>query len=364
MHWIGAARGVIGAYCMAMGFIVGLLLIRLLLSPGWAILGIARTLVDEAVRMKIAMVFIVVLVLLLPMLPLTMDSNDMLKYRIQTFLSWSLMVTSVLLGLMTIFLAAGTICNELNRRQIFLTMTKPVSRVQYLLGKWLGIALLNLLLVAVCGGGIYVFTMVLTAQPAKDTYDRRAVEDEVLAARRAESPVPKDPDMLRKRFEQRVEYLRQKGVEGYGSEKDPISALPDDKRKEIQQQIIRQWYTLEPFTRTTYVFKNLKAAREIGGTVQLRINPRPNGPTNGFVRIQISANGKPLATSQPSGLQQLAVGTFHVLPIAADRIDDNGRLEVVIANPVFRSGNSVRPQPSISFNEEGGPRGALSGGLV
>ncbi len=54
---------------MAVLFIVGLELLRLAFSPGWGVLGVARTLVDEAIRMKMALIFVIMLLLFVPLLP-------------------------------------------------------------------------------------------------------------------------------------------------------------------------------------------------------------------------------------------------------------------------------------------------------
>ena len=140
--------------------------------------------------MRIALVFIVLLLLIVPIMPYLNDPGELLRYRIGTFLAWSIGGTSVLLSLMTIFVVCGSICSELKEHQIFLTMSKPVSRAQYLLGKWLGMVLLNLVLLLVAGGGIYTFARIMQQFPASG-FDRLAVTDQVLVART--SMVPKLP---------------------------------------------------------------------------------------------------------------------------------------------------------------------------
>src|SRR5690606_10064113 len=62
----GGLIAVFGMYVMGLAFFLGLQGLRLLLAPGHPILGVARTLVDEAVRMKLPLVFIVALVLFVP----------------------------------------------------------------------------------------------------------------------------------------------------------------------------------------------------------------------------------------------------------------------------------------------------------
>ena len=88
------AAAVFGMTCMAVIFVLGLGLIRSLLSFGWPVLGVARTVVDEAVRMKMVLVFIVGLFVLVSVLPFLLDPNELLRYRIQFFLKWALSIST------------------------------------------------------------------------------------------------------------------------------------------------------------------------------------------------------------------------------------------------------------------------------
>ena len=155
-----AAVMFLGIWGMAAGFMLGLPLLRFVLGGPSPTLSVARTLVDEAIRMKLALIFVVGLVLLVPFLPFTLAGETRLQYRVESFLTYSLMLVTVLLSVMTILLACRTVSTELSERQAFLTLTKPVGRVSYLAGKWLGLMGLNLLLTAVAGVGIYALSLI------------------------------------------------------------------------------------------------------------------------------------------------------------------------------------------------------------
>ncbi|MFA9478164.1 hypothetical protein ACERK3_07630 [Phycisphaerales bacterium AB-hyl4] len=348
MGYEGLVYATVGSYLMAIGFVYGLALMRLMLSPGHPILGVARTLLDEAIRMKVAIVFIVAVVLLVPTLPFALDAGELLKYRVQSFLTWSLMATGVLLSLMTIFLAVMTITSEVNHRQIFLTMTKPVGRAQYLAGKWLGIALLNVLLVAVCGGGIYTFTQLLVQQEAASQADRLAVEQEVLSARVPLTPQPPAGTDMSSLYEQRLERLRQQDPMEYGQ---PGATVPPRIRRQIQQQVIAQWYTVGPRQSQTYVFRDVRVPDAEQQTVQFRLNPRAAGNVpEGYVYLDVLINGRRYQL-QPgqTGYLRLSEDTFHVLRIPAQLIE-NGELRITIRNPEMNG----YEQPSFSFNTADG----------
>ena len=148
-------------------FVIALAAVRLLLQFNWAPLGVARTVLAEALRMKIAMVFVIGLLLILPVLPFMIDPTEPVRYRVQTFLTYSLMAVTVLLGLMTIFLSCSSLSAEIAQKQIHTIVAKPIGRGAFLFGKWLGIALLNLVLLLVGGSAIYGFAVGYIAPQAE-----------------------------------------------------------------------------------------------------------------------------------------------------------------------------------------------------
>ena len=55
------------------GFMLGINLLRLILQPGWPLLGVARAMIEEAIRMRVALIFIFAVLVLLPALPLMQE---------------------------------------------------------------------------------------------------------------------------------------------------------------------------------------------------------------------------------------------------------------------------------------------------
>jgi len=327
----------LGAAAMSVGFIVGIGLIRAVLSPGLPVFGIARTVIDEAIRMKVALCFIIGLWLWVPALPFLLDTSELLKYRLQFFLTWSLSGASVMLALMTLFLACATICNEVQNGQIFLTMTKPVSRAQYLLGKWLGIVLLDLLLVAIAGTGIYTLALVLQHQPAQDATDRQAVDKQVLVARIAVPPKPVQPADLSDLYQERLRQLRSQDPALYTGQLDLKT------RQAIQHAVMAKWHVIAPLSSESFLFTGLNNAKDFGPSVQLRLKPKSSRPPpDGRVRLTITLNGRPYAAVT------LADGHYHVIDLPATAIDPQGQLLVKITNVHPTNPHATFPS-SISF---------------
>ncbi|MCE5326459.1 MAG: hypothetical protein LLG01_08590 [Planctomycetaceae bacterium] len=104
--------------------------------------------------------------------------------RIYTFLSYSTSLVAFVTSLMTLFLGATIMSQDMDRKLIFTLATKPVARWEYLVGRWLGLVLLNVLLIAATGLSIWGLAQYLRQQARSGSYaDRKAVETEVFVAR-------------------------------------------------------------------------------------------------------------------------------------------------------------------------------------
>ena len=90
-----------------------------------SIWAVATNTIKQAVRMKIAAVFIVLLLVLLPVMGISMTGDGTLKGRLQTFVSYGLSLTNLLLCLLTIIVSIYTLTNDIQQRQIYTVITKP-----------------------------------------------------------------------------------------------------------------------------------------------------------------------------------------------------------------------------------------------
>ena len=152
------------------------------------VLAIAWLTFFEGVRMRIVLVFLVVLAFLVLRMPFALRGDETLTGRLQSFLAYSLGALSLLLSLATVFFSCATLTGEIKERSLHLVVTKPVSRFQILVGKWFGVNLLNLLIVVLCSGAIYGFARFIRSRPEQFERDRLQVRDVVWTARVAASP--------------------------------------------------------------------------------------------------------------------------------------------------------------------------------
>merc|ERR1711965_137136 len=101
--------------------------------------AVAHTLVRESIRLRISLAFIVLMLVTLPLIPLWIDPDAPVRYQLQDFLSDSMALVYTLAACMTLVLACATVSFEVRDRQIWHLVTKPLGRLEYMIGKWLGL---------------------------------------------------------------------------------------------------------------------------------------------------------------------------------------------------------------------------------
>ena len=130
---------------------LGLVGLGRILRLGGGSFAVARVLIAETVRRRVAWICATLLLVGLAAIPYLVRSNSVLEYRLSSFLGYSLFVTFFLLAILTVFGASGSLCEEIADRRIHSVVVKPIGRVRFLFGKWLGLVLLNVLLLMVSG---------------------------------------------------------------------------------------------------------------------------------------------------------------------------------------------------------------------
>ena len=318
-------------------FMLGFGGLQLLLSLPWRPLGVARTFIAEAMAYRVVVGMVAVIFLGIVALPLLIAQPDVdqqhnlapLNNRIQQHLSFSFLFVTVMLSLMTLVLSCWSLSTEVEQRQVYTTLTKPLSRGHYLLGKWLGITLLNALIVTVVSITTYSFIAFYLADlPTKNEADTIALENQVLTARISAEPLP--PDEMDVDVDR--EYLRVLEDEGpyYIAEQGGEEAF----RNRIRGSMLAEWRSLAPAgqegSAETYVFEGLKQGLSGEFNTQLQYYIRvqgvaPDTPT----RIRAAVNGIPITPRE--GIE-ISNRIRQTLPFDASLIDEGGRAEVYLQN--------------------------------
>lgn len=294
----------------------------------WAV---ARTMIAEAVRMKIALVLLIILVAVIPLGPFIWEGDGTLKGRVQTFLTYSITLVFVLLSIMTVFVSCQSLSSEVAERQIYTIASKPIPRWQFMLGKWLGVCALNAALLSFCGVSIYVFTMYLSRlslggrTPRAEMQDKYALRYEVLVAREGIiPPVPDLSDVVNQRFEDLAKANR---LPEEVRRPEHMEKLKQDFYREARQE----WRSVPPGEMKTWVFENVRlhpGCEYIHLRYKMRATPLPP-----MMRVDcVWLIGDPVKTGRTPIPRSDAVDEWHYFPISSNVVGDDGTLRVTFVN--------------------------------
>lgn len=146
--------------------------------------------VKAALRYRLVLVLGVLLLGCVVALPLLIKDDGTARGFTQVLLTYTLTAITTLLGFSTLWLACGTLANEISECQLQMVLVKPVARWQVWLGKWLGIMVINAFLLALSGGAVYaLLTWRVQHLPEEQ---REILKNEVLVARGSIKEPPQD----------------------------------------------------------------------------------------------------------------------------------------------------------------------------
>lgn len=280
------------------------------------VLAVAVNTVKQVVRMRIAVVFVVLLVILLPVMALSATGDGTLKGRLQTFVSYGLSLVGLLLSLLTIFAITRSATEDLVHRQVYTVLTKPVRRHEFLLGKFLGVLFVGTaLLVGLCGV-VYGITVYAPRFMGATESDRAQLANEFFTARKG--LLPKEADLTEEVEAEYQKLVRSHELEQFfeGMPKEAVVArLTQQKRLEKRAAAVGQDLLWE--------FSDVRLAD-------------PNGSL--FVRFKVEASANPVDEQVYSkwmigDLRQLQTGVQTGTPIYREARKDAIRTQHEIEVP-------------------------------
>ena len=293
------------------------------MSNIWAV---ARHMIAEGIRMKIALVFLVLVGLVVLGLPFSIEGDSSLTGAIQSFLQYALSATAVLLGMLTIFMSRS-LADELVNRQIYLVMTKPIARWKYVVGKWLGITTLNFTFLLCAGVTIYgmVHYVRWTHPPIDEVFDEAELENEVLVARHAvKCELPDFSRYADREFQQNVEQGLYDNVPEFN---------PANERARLSQKYEAKWRVVGPEEARVFEFENVLCERTRANQVQIRYKTDVTSYASDEIfralwRVGNPGKGTPVYTIP---VRQV-VGRFHTVRVPGDAVAGDHTLTAYFLN--------------------------------
>jgi len=298
----------------------------------WAV---ATNTIRQALRMKVALVFLLLLLVLLPVLAFTATGDGTLKGRLQTFVSYGLSLTSLLLSLLTIIVAIYSITSDIEHHQIYTVVTKPIRRYQLILGKFLGVVVLDIALLTLFAGIIYGGVTLLPRFIKASDEERVQIDNEFYTARA--SLVPPEID-VREPVEQLYRKLQAN---------DELDLLyPNYSRADILKQLTNR-LRLEKRASTAgqpliWEFTNVRPTDPNRQSLFIRfkydvsVTPEDEqvygdwriGDLRGF-----KSGGAPVTTPIYQTMRRDPVRKFREIEVPADAVAKDGYLAVGFMNP-------------------------------
>jgi hypothetical protein len=306
----------------------------------WAV---ARNVMLEVVRLKGLMFFLILLTLAYTLgFAVWLDqSSGQADEKVQTFLSYSLSAMMAVLSFLTIFVSIATITRDIKRKEIFTITTKPIGRSQYLAGKLLGMAVLNLVLLVLSGSLIYGVTRGLAHYSSETESEKARLRELVLVARKSvKPPLPDVGGEVVKRVEQLAQQeIRDKAMT------DPvqINAMRQKLYRDIFKLLITEKTAVAPGSHKVFHFENIVPVDRENGIVFIRykqdvsVNPE-SLKTYGQWLIgpedPLRVGGRGLETYDE-------IRTFHEFAVPVSDLSAYGDLYVAYRNPVENAPTSV-----------------------
>jgi hypothetical protein len=303
-----------------------------------SIWAVAINTIKQALRMKVAVVFTILLFVLLPALGITTTGDETLKGRLQTFVSYALSLTSFLLCILTIIVSIYSLTSDIEQRQIYTVITKPIRRFQFIMGKLLGVIILNVILLVLFSAIIYTIT-IYTPKFIKASEDELIEANNEFFTARASLTVPEVD-------------VTQEVADKY-TELDRRGELPDDMpRNEIIAQLTKQAQLAKRAAGVggilLWEFNNVKPLADslfIRFKYDVSVTP-PDSQVWGRWYVgdyQFFKYGTDSKTPIYDEVHKNSVRDFHEIEISAEVVPEDGHLAVAFRNEPLNSNalNSV-----------------------
>ncbi len=285
-----------------------------------SLLAIARLTFKAAFRFRLIPLLGVFLVGGVAALPAVIIHDGTARGLTQIVLTYTLGLITAVLGLATLWLACGTLARDIEECQIQVVAVKPVPRWKIWAGKWLGIMLVNVLLLGVSTAIVY--GQLLWRAKSLSENQQIVLQNEVFIARGSlRPPVPEYESEVRRRIQER---LKSEQVAAMDREevvriirdqvRAELSAVPPGWQRRWNVDMSRQ----QEQVKDQFMFLRIKFLTPV---------PEDTKTYRGTWRI-----GSPESAGQMVHPASQAANTFHEIPLNPNLLDDQGRLTVEYVN--------------------------------
>ena len=262
------------------------------------LVAVARLTIKAVVRYRLLPILAVLLVLVVVGLPLLLKHDGTARGLVQIVITYTLSSVTAILGLVTLWLATGTLARDVEDCSMQMVAVKPIARWQVWVGKWLGIMALNFALLGLSGLTIY-FLIQWRAASLPDK-QQAILKNELLIARGSlKEPAPDLDAEVEKVLKERIKEI---GQMANGADLKQV-------RKDVKEFLKSQYQAVPPQASRGWVIETGLSRGQLANTpIYLRVKFRSAayslkpetyatfweiGPPNSTNRVRIS---RPLTT--------------------------------------------------------------------
>jgi len=167
------------------------------------LLAIARVTLKAAIRFRLVIVLLALLMAAVIALPVIIKHDGSAQGFTQILITYTLTAITALLGFATLWLACGTLARDIEDFSMQLICTKPIPRWQIWAGKWLGLMTMNAVMLVVSGVTLYMLLQWKASSLSPE--QQQVLREEVLVARAgAREELPDFEPDVEQLFQERI----------------------------------------------------------------------------------------------------------------------------------------------------------------
>ncbi|MBL7222700.1 MAG: ABC transporter permease subunit [Candidatus Brocadiae bacterium] len=288
----------------------------------WAV---ARNAIRQAIRVRAAFVIMAVYLLLTPALPFVLEGDGTLVGLLRLVIRYSLITAGVLLGLLTLVLSTTTLWSEIQQKQIYLLEARPIRRSHIVLGKLVGIMVVNAVLLLVMAITTAVCVEFLARQARWDDGQRLLARQQVLTARRAVQPEPVSEKSIQDAVDKWYDYLKE-------HDRLPAGVTEAGVKDARRKQLLGLYNTVPPRVVRIWQFRNVPRPRGEKPEVTIRFKYASSDRQSDSPVFTVWRVGRPNTEQFYVYRSSRKADEFHEIQIPADAVSEQGELEVQFVN--------------------------------
>ena len=299
--------------------------------------AVAVNTIRQALRLKVAVVFLLLLLVLLPAMGFSVSGDGTLKGRLQTFTSYGLSLTNLLLCLLTIIVSIYSVTSDIDQGQIYTVVTKPIRRFEIILGKVAGVILLDVGLLVVFSAVVYTIVVYMPRFSKAANEEKAIIENEFFTARAGLLPALVDVSkQVEADFKKVVESGQMEQLFPGRTTKEIIAELTTRRRLEKQAAAVGRELVWE--------FNNVRP-QDPNGSLFIRFKYDVSAePADSQVWSQWlvgdyrqARDGVPAETPMYRADRKDPIRTFREIEVPADAVAKDGYLAVAFFNVPLNS---------------------------